>query len=125
MATVNMEVDLYADLDDKGVNMSLYFADNCEPSIEKLISWEQIMTQQIEYATIPSQLCIPYNEIEDLNEYFNLVRTLRAVADNLEERLMSLDALDRKAWLEANNGNYGGDREPFIKPIKELLNGIN
>lgn len=125
MATVNMEVDLYADLDDKGVNLCLYFEDNCDPSIEKLISWEQIMAQQIEYATIPSQLCIPYNEIEDLDEYFSLVRTLRAVADNLEERLMSLDAMDRKAWLEANNGNYGGDREPFIKPIKELLNGTN
>ena len=125
MAEVNITVDLYADLDDKGVNLSLYFGDNGDPSIEKLISWEDVITQQIEYCTIPSQLRIPYNEIEDLNEYFNLVRTLRAVADNLEERLMSLDAMDRKAWLEANNGNYGGDREPFIKPIKELLNGTN
>lgn len=125
MATVNITVDLYADLNDRGVNLSLYFGDNGDPSIEKLLSWEDVITQQIEYATIPSQLCIPYDEIEDLNEYFNLVRTLRAVADNLEERLMSLDAMDRKAWLEANNGNYDGDCEPFIKPIKELLNGTN
>ena len=38
---------------------------------------------------------------------------------------MSLDTLDRQAWLEANNGEYGGDITPFLKPMKETLYGTN
>ena len=125
MATFNMEVDLYADLDDNGVNMSLFFGDSSDPAVEKTILWPEIVAKHIECYTVPSKNCVPYDNKEDLDEAFVLVRVLRAVADNVEDRLMSLDTLDRQAWLEANSGEYGGDITPFLKPMKETLYGTN
>lgn len=125
MAEVNITVDLYADLDDNGVNLSLFFGDNGDPAIEKTILWPEIVAKHIECYTVPSKDCVPYDNKEDLDEAFALVRALRAVADNIEDRLMSLDTLDRQAWLEANNGEYGGDITPFLKPMKETLYGTN
>lgn len=125
MAQANLELDLYADLDDSGVNLQLYFGDSCDTAVEKTILWPEIVAKHIDCYTIPSKDCVPYNNKEDLDEAFVLVRTLRAVADNIENRLMSLNTLDRQAWLEANNGEYGGDITPFLKPMKETLYGTN
>lgn len=122
MAEATLNLDLYADLDDTGVNLSVYFGDSCDPSLEKSITWPEIVSQHIETYTIPNKETLPFDSLEELDEPFVLVRTLRAVADNIEDRLMSLNALDRSAWLEANDGHYGGPTEPFIKPMKEVFN---
>jgi len=117
-----LEVDIYADLGVDGPHASVFFGDECEPLVETTTSWEDIISREIEYHTVPSMDYIPYENVDELHRCFDIVRTLRVVADEIESRLLKLDALDRKAWLEANNGKYDGDRAPFIKPLKEVIN---
>lgn len=122
MSEATISVDMYGSLDENGVHLSLFFGDNCDPSIEKSIDWKEIIEEHVTTYTVPSRDYIPYDNKEMLDEPFAFVRALRVVADNIEERLMSLDAMDRQAWLEANDGNFGGPVDEFLKPMKEVLN---
>ena len=122
MAETTIKVDMYGSVEEDGISLSLYFGDECEPATEENIQWDTIIQQHIETYCVPSLEFIPYESKEDLEEPFGLVRVLREVADDIENRLMSLQAFDRNAWLKSGKGDLSNDKTEFLKPMKEALN---
>lgn len=123
MPEVKLDMDLYVGLGLEGPYTTLYVGDGDTPALEHEMTWEEIISNEIDYHTVPSQKYIPYEELDDLNRPFDLVRTLRVVADELESRLLQLDGFDRKAWLEhTESHSIFDDKTKFTKPLKELLN---
>lgn len=124
METRSLTIEVDGGIGTDGVYASVWIGDGSEPVDEFTISWEEIIQKEIECYTLPSAKIIPYEDENDLDANFDVVKTLRAVADEMEEQLMSCQAFDRAAWMEANGGDYLGPRskEEFCKPMKEFFN---
>jgi len=63
-----IEVDLYAGLEHDGVSQCLYLGDAGEPTFENLVTWKEIVDQQIAYRISPSTELITPPEMENLEE---------------------------------------------------------
>jgi hypothetical protein len=124
METRSLTIEVDGGIGTDGVYASVWIGGGSEPVDEFTISWEEIIQKEIECYTLPNAKIIPYEDENDLDANFDVVKTLRAVADEMEEQLMSCQAFDRAAWMEANGGDYLGPRskEEFCKPMKEFFN---
>lgn len=128
METRSLTIEVDGGIGTDGVCGSVWIGDGSEPVDEFTISWEEIIQKEIECWSLPVRAgrvnIIPYEDENDLDAKFDVVKTLRAVADEMEEQLMSCEAFDRAAWMEANGGDYLGPRskEEFCKPMKEFFN---
>lgn len=119
-----LQVEAVADLTEEGIWCATYIGEQGEPAAEFNQDWESWIEQQIEFHTLADRTSVPISKPEDVDFVFATVRTLREVATKLENRLLELDAFDRPAWLDANNGTFDNTvpKEKFLTPMLEVVN---
>ena len=64
-----IEVDMYVDLEPQGIRRALYIGEGaCEPELEDLDSWEEIIERNIGYHLRPVTNTISPGEMEELEK---------------------------------------------------------
>lgn len=64
-----IELDMYVDLEPEGIRRSLYVGvDACEPELESIDSWEEIINRNIEYYILPKSNTISSDDIAQLKK---------------------------------------------------------
>jgi hypothetical protein len=64
-----IEVDMYVDLEPQGIRRALYIGEGaCEPELEDLDSWEEIIERNIGYYIRPVENKISQGDMEDLEK---------------------------------------------------------
>lgn len=64
-----IEIDMYVDLEPKGIRRSLYIGEGaCEPELEALDTWEEIIKRNIGYYIRPITNTISPGEMEELEK---------------------------------------------------------
>ena len=64
-----IEVDMYIDLEPQGIRRALYIGEGaCEPELEDLDSWEEIIERNIGYYIRPVENKISQGDMEDLEK---------------------------------------------------------
>ena len=64
-----IEIDMYADLEPEGIRRALYIGEGaCEPELEALDTWEEIIERNIGSYIRPIFNTISPSEIEDLEK---------------------------------------------------------
>lgn len=97
MSDGNIKVEIYADFGIDGIHSSVFVGDNDSPSIQETISWDDLMDREIEYHTLMDKTVVPSEEIKEL---LDVVKKLRSVATELENRIMELKVFDRNQWIQ-------------------------
>lgn len=65
---VNLDVDVYADLQPTGIYRSLYIGNACEPCFHHVDTWEEIVERQIGYHVVPVLNTIRNDDADELLE---------------------------------------------------------
>ena len=63
-----IEIDLYADVEPKGITRSLYLGQACEPNFEGIETWEEIVERNIGYHLVPGSNTIRPADVERLEK---------------------------------------------------------
>lgn len=64
-----IEIDMYVDLEPEGIRRALYIGEgSCEPELESLDSWEEIIERNIGYYLRPVSNTISPSEMEELEK---------------------------------------------------------
>lgn len=124
MEVRQLKIEIDGGIGTDGVYAVTWIGDHNDPAAEVVIPWDELIEKEIEFCTLVDRETIPYEDESDLHSNFDTIRTLREVANELEERLMACQAFDRQAWLQANKGDFYGPhtKEEFCKPMKEFFN---
>lgn len=97
MSDGKIKVELYTSFDVDGIHSSVFFEDNDSPSAQETISWDDLMDKEIEYHTLMDKTTVPNVEVQEL---LDVVKKLRSVATDLENRIMELKVFDREQWIQ-------------------------
>jgi hypothetical protein len=117
---VNHRLEFMPFVSDKGIHLHVWTHDE-DDGEEMLLTWEDLAKEEIDAQVIPNTDIVPFDDKDDIKKTFNIVNELRDAADYLEQELMSLQALDRKAWIAAQIEDLNADKQDFIKPIYDVL----
>jgi hypothetical protein len=64
-----IEIDMYVDLEPEGIGRALYIGEGaCEPELEALDTWEEIIERNIEYYIRPIDKTISSYDMEGLEK---------------------------------------------------------
>ena len=63
-----LEIDLYADVEPKGITRALYLGQACEPNFEGIETWEEIVERNIGYYLVPGSNTIRPADVEQLEK---------------------------------------------------------
>jgi DNA-binding MurR/RpiR family transcriptional regulator len=64
-----IEIDMYVDLEPEGIRRELYIGEGaCEPELESLDTWEEIIERNIEYYIRPIDKTISSYDMEGLEK---------------------------------------------------------
>ena len=95
----NLEIDIYVDPEPTGLQRALYIGDSCEPIVEKLETWEEIIDRNIAYYKVPgSDTLLPC----DLESLMELVAGLEYAAALFRSRIQDLSAKSGKEYVEGS-----------------------
>jgi hypothetical protein len=119
--TASIDIDAYADLDVDGIMYNVYFGDECDPAASGVIEWDDIINSIMEMHAVPSgPIVVDIRENHDgVQEIYNMIDTLREVAEKLESRVRSSDILLRhnmKDMFDKDNciTDYNGYLEEIV-----------
>lgn len=132
MSKMTIEIDVYSGIEPEGVYSAIYFGDGDDP-IEERMTWEEIITQEVEMHTIPSSGPFVYSKrtgSDGVKDIFEMINKLREVADTLEASIDERGILFRDELEDANNGSFDNTRrdefvvkyEDYIKKLLEEKN---
>ena len=83
----NLEIDIYVDPEPTGLQRALYIGDSCEPIVEKLETWEDIVDRNIAYYKVPgSDTLLP----SDKESLMDLVAGLEHAVALFKSRIQAL-----------------------------------
>ena len=114
MKVSKLNVELYADIASDGIHTSVFLGDVDMPSAETVLSWDDLIDKEIEFNTLVGGGVTTHDGVDDL---FDVVNKLRQVANDLEKRIMELQAFDREKWVASGNK----DKESYCMPMEEYL----
>jgi len=132
VSKMTIEIDVYGGLEPEGVYSAIYFGDNDDP-IEERMTWDEIITQEIEMHTIPTNGPFVYSKrtgSDGVRDMFQMINKLREVADTLEASIDERGILFRDEFEDASNGSFDNTRrhefvvryEDYIKKLLEEKN---
>jgi len=98
----------------EGMAGSVFIGDSDE-GCEFNMSWEELIEDEFEMQTIPNQKADTLT-LDAAQEVHELINAFEDAAKKMRERLTNSLILDRKAWLEANDGELNqANRDEFLK----------
>jgi len=109
-----IELNLSMHFNSDGIGGSVFIGDSDE-GCEFNMSWEELIGDEFEMQTIPNQKADTLT-LDAAQEVHELITAFEDAAKKMRKRLTNSLILDRKAWLEANDGELNKEnRDEFVK----------
>ena len=127
MAKALVGVDTYVNLYEDGVSYTTYIGDTDEPAVDDFVAWDEIVDNIIEAESIPlsGSIVVDFSKVDYLRtdgvqEILKVADSLRAAAEEIEERVRSSKIFLRHKWEAA--GRPLESAEDFAVTYNEYLN---